>query len=93
MADEELDTLNQAIAGNDRVAIGRWFVERGFPQIGYDEVTVLLDYAWLVDKLGFALRVVRRKPIELEGAECGSVEGQRESSSSSGIEPSNSRAC
>jgi len=86
MEDEELDTLNQAIADKDRVAIGRWFVERGHPQIGYDEVTGFLDIVTILNRLGIALRVERRKPTEAEGGECESATGQRESSSSE-IEP------
>lgn len=92
MPDVDLDSLNQAIADRDGVTIRRWFAERGLPQIGYEEVEVLLDYAWLLDKLGIELRVVRRKQIVIEGGECGSVEGLHESSSSSGIEPTSSLA-
>lgn len=91
MTDEELDTLNQAIAERDGVTIRRWFVERGHPQIGYDEVTVLLDIDAILHRVGVRLEVQRKKPIEEHGGECRSDTGQRESSSSSGTELTSSR--
>lgn len=64
MTDAELDTLNQAIVDRDGVAIRRWFVERGHPEIGYDEVTVLLDIDAILHRLGLCLQLERKKPAE-----------------------------